>query len=49
MNDRTTSIMTHRSDTELGGTRDWMACLTVWCIAIAMFLAIVCVLLSPAE
>ncbi|HEX2600354.1 MAG TPA: hypothetical protein VHL05_16350 [Terriglobales bacterium] len=41
--------MTHRSDNELGVTRDWIACLMVWCIAIVMFLAIVCVLLSPAE
>jgi hypothetical protein len=42
-------INAHPSENELGGTGDLIACLMVWCIAIVMFLAIVCVLLSPAE
>lgn len=34
---------------ELGGVGGWIAALAAWCVAIGVALAIVCVLLSPAE
>ena len=40
---------THPPDNELSGVGGWIVALVVGCIAIAMSLAIVCVLFSPAE
>jgi hypothetical protein len=34
---------------KLGGVGEWIASLVVWCAVIAVSLAIVCFLLSPAE
>jgi hypothetical protein len=34
---------------ELSGVGGWIASLAAWCVAIGMALAIVCVLLNPAE
>jgi hypothetical protein len=39
----------HRQARELGGAGGWIAPLAACCVAIGMALAIVCVLLSPAE
>ena len=36
-------------DYRLVGVGEWIALLVVWCAAIALSLAIVCFLLSPAE
>jgi hypothetical protein len=41
--------VTHPHSNELGGVGEWIASLVVWCAAIAISLAIVCILLSPAE
>lgn len=40
---------TDASGYKLYAAGEWIASLVVWCIAIGMFLAIVCVLLSPEE
>lgn len=34
---------------KLGGVGGWIAAIVVWCAVIAVSLAIVCFLLSPAE
>jgi hypothetical protein len=41
--------VTHPPDKELGGVGEWFAFLAVWCVAVGMALAIVCVLLGRAE
>jgi hypothetical protein len=40
---------THHADKELGDAGEWIAFFVVWCIAIGMGVAVVSVLLSPAE
>ena len=44
-----TKSVTQPPDYRLGSVGEWIASLVVWCAAIAMSLAIVCFLLSPAE
>jgi len=44
-----TKSVTQPPDYDLRGVGEWIASLVVWYAAIAMSLAIVCVLLSPAE
>jgi len=44
-----TKSVTQSPDYDLRGVGEWIASLVVWCAAIAMSVAIVCVLLSPAE
>jgi hypothetical protein len=46
---RKVKSVTHSTKTKWAATADWIACLTVLCVGISMFLAIVCVLLSPTE
>jgi hypothetical protein len=47
--EHTTKSVTQPPDYKLGGIGEWIASLIVWSAAIAMSLAIVCFLLSPAE
>ena len=44
---RSTSV--EQPKNELGVAGEWIAPFVVWCIAIAITLAMVCVLLGPAE
>jgi hypothetical protein len=46
---RKVKSVTHSIKTNWAATADWIACLTVLCAGISMFLAIVCVLLSSTE
>jgi hypothetical protein len=41
--------VTRSTPTNWAVVGDWIACLTVWGAGIAMFLSLVCVLLSRAE
>jgi hypothetical protein len=47
--EHTTKAVTQTPDYKLGGIGEWIASLIVWSAAIAMSLAILCFLLSPAE
>lgn len=37
------------NDNILNDVGGWIACLTVWCAGIAIFLSVVCILLGRAE